>query len=80
MNSNYSSSFFISLYSASFSHNADCARSLNPCLDRQNKVVASSCISNCIEFGTIKIRVIQHQGDRDLVPVISSFYSYLILK
>ncbi len=45
---------------ACFSHDADCARSLNPCLNRQNKVVATCSIPNCIEFGTIKNRVIQH--------------------
>ena len=44
---------------ASLSHNAYGSGSLNPCLDRQNKVVAACRIPNCIEFGTIKIWVIQ---------------------
>ena len=48
-------------------HNADCASSLNPCLDRQNEIIASCRIPNCIEFGTNKNRVIQLLSDSNLV-------------
>ena len=41
---------------------------LNPCLNRKHEVVASCCISNCIEFGTIKKRIIQ------LFPFTEVFY------
>ena len=47
-----------STISTSFCHDAYCTCSLNPCFYRKHEVVASCCISNCIEFGTIKIRII----------------------
>mgnify|MGYP007028568249 CR=1 FL=1 len=40
--------------------NADCIGPFYPRFYRKHEIVASCCIFNCTEFGTIKIGIIQH--------------------
>ena len=45
--------------SACARHNTYCTSTLNPILDRKHEIVATRRVFNCIEFGTIKIRIIK---------------------
>ena len=47
-----------STISTSFCHDAYSTSSLNPSLYGKYEIVTASRISNCIEFGTIKIRIV----------------------
>lgn len=51
-------SSFTIVVRSSFCHDAYCACSLNQSLYRKHEAVASCCISNFIEFGTIKIQIV----------------------
>ena len=51
--------FSISTVTPCLWHDSNCIRALNPSLDRKYKIITTSCIFNCTEFGTIKIRIIK---------------------
>lgn len=79
-------SSFTIVVRSSFCHDAYCACSLKQSLYRKHEAVASCCIFNFIEFGTIKIQIVflyqQIHGSmcNQFLSIISLREHYVILK